>query len=561
MAYLPPMNGGRLNASIVGANTAGALAALSTGTMYFSGGNNVTLSQNGSTIAVSGPNVHNVIIGGNTAGATATVSTGNLYFAGGNNIVLSQNANSITISGAAAGAAGSNAFGISSTFGNNSGNTGLIAGSSLQYVFAGGNNVTLNQSITSNSATLSISGLSFSNANNVNFGIVGGTLTASASYSQQQMFDAGISNLGNFAGLTGVSNTNGLILVGSNNVTLSQTTNANGAVVSINGPVFSNSNNVVFGTNGSVVTASVAVAGGGVALAGGGVTISSGTAALNAAGGISLNGAGSNLTFSAPPVSSLVAGNDISLSAAGSAITIAHIDPIGSYYDNLIQGMGSATSGVGNQAIAYAPLATQTGAANRLLIQPLDPANDHFPFNMAFGTMLMNFSNVVTTNQSAAHSSTYYFGLYTRVNSTQLSLVNSVSSSMSLAANINNFSSYMGARWLTIHSSQFSSPPIMSAGMRYYFAWMARTGLASYSGHSIGGLFYGQSAMRSGLMGQAGVSTNTSLYAWHPFMGVHSNTTISAMPVSIANSEINKATAMANFIPHIVFNAGGGQLY
>src|SRR6202453_109315 len=38
--------------------------------------------------------------GGNTAGATGSVSSGTLTLAGGNNITLSQNGNAITISGA-----------------------------------------------------------------------------------------------------------------------------------------------------------------------------------------------------------------------------------------------------------------------------------------------------------------------------------------------------------------------------------------------------------------------------------------------------------------------------
>ena len=52
-------------------------------------------------MAVFNPSLsHAVAITGNTSGALATVSTGTLYFAGGNNVTLSQNANSVTISAA-----------------------------------------------------------------------------------------------------------------------------------------------------------------------------------------------------------------------------------------------------------------------------------------------------------------------------------------------------------------------------------------------------------------------------------------------------------------------------
>ncbi len=53
MTYLPPANGGRINATI-GGNTAGAGTLISSGTMTLVGGNNVTLSQNGNAITISG---------------------------------------------------------------------------------------------------------------------------------------------------------------------------------------------------------------------------------------------------------------------------------------------------------------------------------------------------------------------------------------------------------------------------------------------------------------------------------------------------------------------------
>src|SRR5574342_289611 len=42
-----------------------------------------------------------VSLSGNTAGVLAAISSGTLYLAGGNNVTLSQNANSVTISGGA----------------------------------------------------------------------------------------------------------------------------------------------------------------------------------------------------------------------------------------------------------------------------------------------------------------------------------------------------------------------------------------------------------------------------------------------------------------------------
>src|SRR6266536_5902356 len=112
MTYLPPLNGGRINATI----------------------------------------------SGNTAGVGSLVSSGTLSLAGGNNITLSQNGNAITISGGAAGGA-TNTFGMSNV-GNTSGTSGVVSGSALQFVFAGGNNVTLSQSLNASSGTITISAAS-----------------------------------------------------------------------------------------------------------------------------------------------------------------------------------------------------------------------------------------------------------------------------------------------------------------------------------------------------------------------------------------------------------------
>jgi hypothetical protein len=83
-------------------NTAGTNATTITtqGVLYFSGGNNITLSGNSNTIVISaggagnttnqtGPNI-GVSNLGNTLGSTGTVSTGNVVFVGGSGVTLSQ---------------------------------------------------------------------------------------------------------------------------------------------------------------------------------------------------------------------------------------------------------------------------------------------------------------------------------------------------------------------------------------------------------------------------------------------------------------------------------------
>lgn len=85
-----------------------------TGQVQFTGSNMVTVKSSANqrvvidaTQTVQTQNLHNVTLSGNTAGVMAQISSGTLTLAGGNNITVSQNGNAVTISGAnaAAGAA------------------------------------------------------------------------------------------------------------------------------------------------------------------------------------------------------------------------------------------------------------------------------------------------------------------------------------------------------------------------------------------------------------------------------------------------------------------------
>jgi len=163
------MQGQTITASAApGQGIAGIAASNTTytsGTVIISGGANITVGTDAGqkiTISAAGQSeqtqniIRGVVIGGNTAGATASITSGTMTLAGGNNITLSQNGNAITISAAGGGAAGSNTLGMSN-LGNTSGTSGVISGSALQFILAGGNNITLSQSINGSSATITIS--------------------------------------------------------------------------------------------------------------------------------------------------------------------------------------------------------------------------------------------------------------------------------------------------------------------------------------------------------------------------------------------------------------------
>lgn len=379
-------------------------------------------------------NLHNVTLSGNTAGVMAHISSGTLTLAGGNNITLSQNGNAVTISGAAGG--GGNFSAGVSNLGNSAGSTGITG---TRLVLVGTNNITLSQSTDANGGTVSISGGAGGGGGN---------------------FSAGVSDAGNTAGATGLTGTQ-LVLVGSNNITLSQTTGANGATVTISGL----------------------------------------------------------------PTPTL------------------------SYYDILGDMKGSATS-------QWRAPATANGT---WFFFPINSPMDVFPGNMTASTIRMDMSgsNTVTTASTGSWTLSMSMAIYT-LNGSTLSLLNSGSTSMgSGAANASNSSLYHGFRWLTMHSSQFSVAPVFTRD-EYWGAIAFRSSGEAKLMSMLGGQFAAVgSANRSGFLG-VGSSTGSSTMIEYPFLGMYTATS-TAPPTSVTKGQIARAnnTGSVNFIPHILFDNVG----
>jgi hypothetical protein len=156
-----------------------------------------------------------VVIGGNTAGATASVSSGTLFLAGGNNVTLSQNGQSVTISGGAAG--GATSAGVYATGNTTNNSSSTLALSSQLFNFQGG----ITGGLSNGSIQISAPGVSsLSNSNNVSFGTNGSTITASASFSQsnQQMTVFATGNTTQAS--TNTTNASSLIFAGSGGISM-----------------------------------------------------------------------------------------------------------------------------------------------------------------------------------------------------------------------------------------------------------------------------------------------------------------------------------------------------
>jgi hypothetical protein len=434
----------------------------------------------------------NATISGNTAGAGAMVSSGTLTLAGGNNITLSQNGNAITISGGAGGG-GSQSLGMSN-LGNSAGTSGIVSGSAVRYLFAGGNNVTLSQSINGASGTVTI---------------VGATQTTQT----QNLHNVTLS--GNTSGDMAQVSSGTLTLAGGNNITLSQ----NGNAITISG-----------GAGGG---------GGGIALANSQTTYTSGTANMVASGALTIaSTTGQSFNFSVPQTSSLVGAGLVSLSTNGSTVSISVPSTTRSvdFYQNMDRG-------------ATAVLATANGT---LMLQRLNQENDNFAAYITANTVLLNMSASLTATSAstAAHSYSASIGVYSD-NVSVLTLLNSASTSWAISANSNNSASYNGPRWLSFVSSQWSSAPVFNQGGNYVFGVMVRS-----SGQAIPMSYIGQNYMisnqRSGSLGIAAVASTTLAQGnyWNGMYG----TSTTVMPSVISSNQLNRNNATAIFMPHIVLN-------
>lgn len=122
-----------------------------------------------------------------------------------------------------------------------------------------------------------------------------------------------------------------------------------------------------------------------------------------------------------------------------------------------------------------------SATAGQMHLFPLHPFYEGFPGRMTASTINIR-AQAATSNGTASYAWTLRAGIYTLANSTQLSLLNSASSTFSAttqaSATRNNLIS--GVRDISFHSSQWSAQPVFSQGIQYWMLLGTSTAGSSY---------------------------------------------------------------------------------
>lgn len=183
-------------------NTAGVLTTFLSATLNLAGGNNITLSQTSNSITISGPNqtnqTGNIFVGAQSFGTSSGTFDARTLSINGSGAISVAASNSAFIISAPVQTAESNTFGISN-LGNTSGTSGTAASNQARLILAGGNNITLSQSINGGSVTITISGPNTAAQTNQTVGLfaVGNTTQSSSTTADARSLS--------FDGLGGIS--------------------------------------------------------------------------------------------------------------------------------------------------------------------------------------------------------------------------------------------------------------------------------------------------------------------------------------------------------------------
>lgn len=602
---------GGIDAAIGGNSTSagGGYITISAGTMVLAGGNNITLSQNASTITISGPNAggaqtgissiqasdatytsgkviftgvgggitissntgqrvdlsvaapvaqtvqtQNLVdlsfssaAGGATAGTMALVSSGTLLIAAGNDITISQSGtNNITISANV----GLDAMSIGGN--STSAGGGYINISDGAVLIAGGPNITLSQ----NASTISISGnpaQTVQTQNAVDWSI--STTAGGGTAGTMALISSGTVTL--FAGnniTISQSGTNTLVISGPNTVAQSAQTQSNiQAVVPLGNTT---------GTTGSIQTGTIGIAGGA------NITISqsSGTASTNltiiGGGGGGVNIAASNTTFTSGTVVMSASGGAITINSAAQSVgfSVPQTSSLSASANITISSNGSTIS------FSVAPANSfKLGAWQNMPLMDAGPltyltAISKTPFywpEVLPGAVTLNsvgfLASVVTTGTLQSFS--VHFGVYTYVNSTSVNLIQSVSETFLLSTATS--ASFSGQRLFVLTSPSTATGISNLTPGAYVFGSMISAGASASMNLSLYGGTNNSAVGALGVIlpGANQASTGTSQGVL-PIYG-RGSTTVNAMPANVSAADlVNQGSgASAQLHPYMVIRS------
>lgn len=505
--------------------------------LVFAGGNNVTLSQStagsSATITISAFNQSVQPIGtntigmsniGNTSGDTAIRSgTGmQVVFAGGNNITLSQSTAgsnaTITISAAnsIAQTVESQTLGMSN-LGNTSGTTGVASGGQVRFLFAGGNNVTLSQSINGASGTITIVGPNTAAQSNQNL-----SLFALGNTTQNSSTLLNASNL-SFNGIGGISvgysggsiQLSGPQTVAQTNQTMGyfatgNTTQSSSGTQDARSVTFQGAGNVSVGiSGGSVVISGASAAPSPVNFSAGANSGNLGSVVFSNSNLVSFGLNGSTITGSVPGTSSLSATGIVSIAVNASTISIGAKFPDLQYFEiDDAQGFGLAThlSAINTRPI-FVPFVLKGNLTNSSLILQLSRATSG--------------SNLFTVQA----------GIYTMANATSANLLASLSNNFS-ASNTGSMSGnvYMALNgWGTAATAL--TPGQYLLGLNFSAGATASMNYSLYGGQT--------GSAPIAIMSSGSDQNNTNNTTWAPINGWGRYTANSAaLPANLAQSHL-----------------------
>jgi len=195
---------------------------------------------------------------------------------------------------------------------------------------------------------------------------------------------------------------------------------------------------------------------------------------------------------------------------------------------------------------------TASFATASLLVSPFQGGRP-FPAPMIASTFEALVVGAAATATNSSFGFTLRGGVYTLANSTQLSMVNSFSFSFSLqsTASANRNSSHVGARWLQLSTSNWSSSPVFSQGVQYWLASNWQT-----AGLQVVSAALGQEAMGfagNPYRGTFGVTATTDAFSRILPMAGWVNTTNPPTTIGSAGFVNPGAGVASGFIPAFQF--------